>query len=190
MIGAAERLRQYRRRRRIAGLLARVVPAERLTLDEFERVCLHLGLDSDKALSDPAELAKAAQARADAAADATGARRDRAGSRHPAGTRVDRGRRGDSRSRRSVFRLRLGEEIRQASPQITELRRKGKLPAPSAGGAAQPIRRALSSLPATEYDAALYVWPLARLLVWLEARAIQHRVDEVKALIKRNMPKR
>lgn len=36
----------------------------------------------------------------------------------------------------------------------------------------------------------LYQWPLCRLLVMLEARAIQHRVDEVKALIKRNMPGR
>ncbi len=59
MIRVAQR---WRRKRRISGLLARIVPANRLTLDEFERVCERLGLDSDKALSDPAELAKAAQA--------------------------------------------------------------------------------------------------------------------------------
>lgn len=59
MIGAT---RHWRRKRRIERLHTRIVPAERLTLDEFERVCERMNLDPDKALSDPAELAKAAVA--------------------------------------------------------------------------------------------------------------------------------
>ncbi|MBE2186672.1 MAG: hypothetical protein IAE99_07870 [Rhodothermales bacterium] len=42
------------------------------------------------------------------------------------------------------------------------------------------MRRVLAGLPAAEYHAVVYEWPLSRLLVWIEAAAINHEIESLK----------
>lgn len=42
------------------------------------------------------------------------------------------------------------------------------------------LRRVLAGLPASEYHAAVYDWPLSDLLVWMEASAIHHDIEALK----------
>jgi len=42
------------------------------------------------------------------------------------------------------------------------------------------LRRVLAGLPPDQYRDVVYVWPLADLLVWIEAAAINHEIESLK----------